>query len=287
MRNKKTFILGLVASLGFSSLGFSSIGFSSLGLSSLGFVTPALAAGEAITLKDIDFSFEGPFGTFDRAAAQRGFQVYREICSSCHGVQYFAFRNLEEIGYSDEMAKAIAADYQVTDGPDDYGDMFERPGKLSDRIPAPFPNQNAARAANGGAYPPDLSVIVKARPDGAAYLYSLLTGYEEPPADIELEPGQYYNAYMPGHKIAMPQPLYDDMVGYADGTEATVEQMSKDVTVFLAWLAEPSMEDRKSIGFSFMIFMSIFVILLYLTNRRIWRPIKKGAMPYVDKDHQA
>ncbi|GAK34097.1 cytochrome c [Iodidimonas nitroreducens] len=272
MRIKKTFILGLVASLGFANLGLA---------------PSALAAGEAVKLKDIEFSFEGPFGTFDRAAAQRGFQVYREICSSCHSAQYFAFRNLEGIGYSEEMAKAIAAEYQITDGPDDFGDMFERPGKLSDRMPAPFPNQNAARAANGGAYPPDLSVIVKARPGGADYLYSLLTGYEEPPADIELAPGQYYNAYMAGHKIAMPQPLYDDMVGYADGTEATVEQMAKDVTVFLAWLAEPSMEQRKSIGFSFMIFMSIFVVLLYLTNRRIWRPIKKGAMPWVGKDEKA
>jgi ubiquinol-cytochrome c reductase cytochrome c1 subunit len=243
----------------------------------------ALAAGGAPTPKNVDFSFDGPFGTFDRAAAQRGFQVYREVCASCHGAKYLAFRNLLDLGYSEDMAKAIAAEYQITDGPDDFGDMFERPGKLSDYQPDPFPNDNAARASNGGAMPPDLSVIVKARAGGAPYIYSLLVGYDEPPVDEELRAGQYWNTYFDGHKIAMPQPLYDDQVEYADGTAATVEQMSHDVTTFLAWLAEPAMEDRKRMGLGFMLFMSVFTVLLYLTNKRIWRPVKDGHSPPVDK----
>ncbi|GER07280.1 cytochrome c [Iodidimonas muriae] len=256
-----------------------------LGLASALMVSgSALAAGGDTELKTVDFSYEGPFGTFDRAAAQRGFQVFREVCSSCHSAKYLAFRTLEGIGYSEEMAKAIAAEYQITDGPDEFGDMFQRPGKLSDYVPAPFPNENAARASNGGAYPPDLSVIVKAREGGGAYIYSLLTGYEEAPAGEELRPGQYWNAYMAGHKIAMPQPIFDDQVEYADGTPATVDQMARDVTVFLAWLAEPSMEHRKSMGLSFMLFMAVFVVLLYLTNKRVWRPVKNGHSPLVDKD---
>lgn len=237
---------------------------------------PASAAEEATALREVEFSFDGPFGTFDRAAAQRGFQVARAVCASCHGMQYLAFRELGALGYSEEMIAAIAAEFEVEDGPDEFGDMFRRPAKPSDRMPSPFPNEEAARAANGGALPPDLSVIVKARAGGAPYIYSLLTGYDEPPAGEELRPGLYWNSYFAGHRIAMPQPLYDDLVEYQDGTPATVEQMAHDVTTFLAWLAEPSMEHRKSMGLSFLLFMAVFTVLLYLSYKRVWRPVKEG-----------
>lgn len=244
---------------------------------------PAGAAGEAKPPKSVSWSFQGPFGTFDRAQLQRGFQVYREVCSSCHGVQYLAFRNLLALGYSEDQAKAIAAEYQVVDGPDEFGEMYERPGELSDYLPSPFPNEAAARAANNGAYPPDLSLVVKARMGGADYIYSVLTGYEDPPAGEELRIGLYYNPYFPGNKIAMPMPLFDGLVEYADGTEATVEQMGKDVTAFMAWIAEPQMENRKETGFAFMLFMIVLAVLLYLTNKRIWRPVKEGRVSLADK----
>lgn len=254
-----------------------------LGLAaSLGLAGSALAAG-AVGHKDVAFSFEGPFGAFDRAATQRGFQVYREVCASCHGLKYLAFRNLGDIGYSEEMVKAIAAEYQLTDGPDDNGDMFERPGRPSDYLPSPFPNDKAAAAANGGALPPDLSVIVDAREGGADFIYSILTGYEEAPSDVELAPGQNWNAYFPGHKIAMPQPLYDDMVSYADGTPAGIDQMAHDVTTFLAWVSEPNLEAQKQMGLNVLLFLSVFVVLLWLANRKVWRRVKDGHSPYTDK----
>lgn len=237
---------------------------------------PASAAEEAPALREVDFSFDGPFGTFDRAAAQRGFQVARGVCAACHSMKQLAFRNLGDLGYSEEMVAAIAAEFQVEDGPDEFGDMFMRAAKPSDRMPVPFPNEEAARAANGGALPPDLSVIVKAREGGAPYIYSLLTGYGEPPAGEELRPGLYWNEYFAGHRIAMPQPLYDDLVEYQDGTTATIDQMAHDVTAFLAWLADPAMEQRKSMGLSFMLFMAAFSVLLYLSYRRVWRPVKEG-----------
>ena len=166
------------------------------------------AAGEAVPLLDKAWSHDGVFGSYDRAAAQRGLQVYREVCSACHGLQYVAFRNFADLGFSEDEVKALAAEYEVEDGPDDEGEMFFRPARPSDRFPSPYPNENAARAANGGAYPPDLSLITKARANGANYVYSLLQGYEEPPADFDLSDGMNYNAYFPGHQIAMAQPLY-------------------------------------------------------------------------------
>ncbi len=243
---------------------------------------PALAGDEAKPPKNGHFSFEGPFGTFDRAAAQRGLQVYRNVCSACHGLKYIAFRDLMGLGYSADEAKAIAAEYQITDGPDQNGDMFERPGKLSDRFPSPFPNEQAARAANNGALPPDLSLIVEAREGGADHVYSVLTGYGEPPASETLRPGQYWNDYFPGHKIAMPPPLQDDLVEFADGTPATVDQMAHDVATFLAWAAEPNMEERKRLGLAVLIYLSFLTVLLYLTYRKVWAPVKAGYSPLVE-----
>lgn len=233
---------------------------------------PALAA-EEIELPQREWNFDGPFGTYDRAALQRGLQVYREVCATCHGLKYVAFRNLTDLGYTEDEVKAIAAEYTITDGPDDEGEMFERPGVPSDYFPSPFPNEKAAAAANGGAAPPDLSLMAKARMDGPNYLHALLTGYVEPPADFELAEGTNYNAYFPGHQIAMPQPLFDDSVAYADGTPATIDQMAADVTHFLMWAAEPKLEARKHTGLKVLIFLVIFTGVLYAAKRKVWRDV--------------
>ena len=235
--------------------------------------TLASAAGEAIELPQHDWSFSGPFGTYDRAALQRGFQVYKNVCSGCHALSYVAYRNLEDLGYNEDEIKAIAAEATVMDGPNDDGEMFERPGIPADRFASPFPNEKAARAANGGAYPPDLSLIVKARPDGANYVRALLIGYTEPPADFNLMPGMNYNAYFPGHQIAMAQPLYGDDVTYEDGTPSTIEQEAEDLTTFLAWASEPEMEERKRAGVMTLLFLLIFTGLLYATKRKIWADV--------------
>ncbi|USG62345.1 cytochrome c1 [Sneathiella marina] len=234
------------------------------------FVGTAQSAGGGVELKSASWKHGGLFGTYDRAAAQRGLQVYREVCAGCHGLGLVAFRTLADLGFSEEEIKAIAAESEFTDGPDGAGDMFERPGKPFDKFPSPFPNENAARASNGGAYPPDLSLMTKARADGDNYMYSLLTGYADAPADVELASGMSYNAYFPGHQIAMPSPLNDDGVEYSDGTPATVDQMAKDVTVFLAWAAEPKLEQRKSIGLKVILFLLILAGLFYAVKRKIW-----------------
>lgn len=231
---------------------------------------PATAAETGIALPARSWSFDGMFGTYDRAAAQRGFQVYKEVCAACHSMSLVHIRNLEGLGFHEEELKAIAAGYQVTDGPDDNGEMFERPGIPADRFPPPFANDNAARAANNGALPPDLSVIVKARAGGADYIHALLTGYEEAPADMEMNPGMYYNAYFPGHQIAMPGILTDGAVTYADGTEASLDQMAHDVATFLAWTSEPHLEERKATGVMVLLFLLVFTGLLYAVKRKVW-----------------
>ena len=246
------------------------VGALALGLTAMFTGGTAQAAGGGVELLHNDWSFTGMFGTFDRASAQRGFQVYREVCSSCHGVKYLAFRNLADLGYEEEMVKAIAAEYTIEDGPDDAGDMFERPGIPSDYFPSPYPNDKAAAAANGGKAPPDLSLITKARPDGANYVYSLLQGYGEPEDGSEVPDGSYYNAYFPGHVIAMPEILFGDDVEYSDGTPATIEQEAEDVAQFLHWAAEPRLEERKSTGLASMIFLIIFSGIFYVYKKRVW-----------------
>jgi ubiquinol-cytochrome c reductase cytochrome c1 subunit len=218
----------------------------------------------------VDWQHDGVFGTFDRAAAQRGFQVYREVCSACHGLTFVAFRNLADLGFSEEQVQALAAEYTVEDGPNDQGEMFERPAAPADPIPPPYPNPQAARVANGGALPPELSLITKARANGSDYVYSLMVGYEEPPADATGPEGTYYNAYFPGHWIAMPQPLSEGLVSYGDGTEASVEQMALDVTTFLTWAGEPTLEQRKQSGLKVMLFLIVLTGLCYATMRKVW-----------------
>ena len=222
------------------------------------------------------WSFSGPFGKFDKSKLQRGLQVYKEVCSTCHSLKYVAYRNLSDLGYNKDEIEAFASEYIITDGPDDEGEMYEREGKPSDYFVSPYDNANAARAANGGAYPPDLSLITKARNGGADYLYSLLIGYIEAPKDFNVREGLYYNKFYSGNLIAMPQPLYEDSVEYADGTDASIENMASDVTEFLAWAAEPEMDTRKRIGISTVSFLLIMVVLSYLAKVQIWAPLKKN-----------
>ena len=220
-----------------------------------------------------NWSFEGVFGTFDRASLQRGYQVYQEVCSGCHSVQHLSYRNLSEKGgpeFSLDEAKAIAAQFEVTDGPNEDGEMFVRSGRLPDKFVSPFQNVKAAAAANGGAYPPDMSVLVKARKGGADYIYSLLLGYEEAPAGYELDDGVYYNKYMSGHKIMMAEPLSDGAVEYADGTETSKAQMAKDVTTFLVWASDPHLEARHKMGFKVFFYLIILLTLVYLSKQKVW-----------------
>ena len=234
-------------------------------------------SAEKIEYLTTDWSFKGLFGKFDRGALQRGYQVYTEVCSSCHSMKYLSYRNLAEEGgpeFSIAEAKAIAASFEVTDGPNDDGEMFTRPGKLSDKFVMPYDNVKAAQAANGGAYPPDMSVLVKARGGGVDYIYSLLQGYEDPPVGMSLDDGVYYNKYMYGNKIKMANQLSDGLVEYGDGTTASVEQMSKDVTTFLMWAAEPHLESRHQMGFKAIVYLIILTILVYFSMKKIWSRIE-------------
>ena len=232
--------------------------------------SPVYASADREEPKQLDWAFDGVFGTFDKPSVQRGFQVYKEVCSACHSLKRVSFRHLEGAGFSEAEVKSLAAGYTVKDGPNDMGEMFDRPGRPSDAIPGPYPNDKAARAANNGALPPDQSLLVKAREDGANYIYSLLTGYEEPPEGFALPPGAHYNPYMDGHVIKMAPPLKDDQVTYQDGTKATVDQEAKDIVNFLQWAAEPEMEQRKTMGIHVMLFLGAMTAFFYLVKKRIW-----------------
>jgi ubiquinol-cytochrome c reductase cytochrome c1 subunit len=236
-------------------------------------LTTGAQAAEGVPLMKQAWSFGGVFGTFDRAAAQRGFQVYKEVCSTCHSMSLLSYRNLQAIGFSEDEVKAIAAEYKVQDGPNDQGDMFERPARPSDHFVKPFPNEKAARASNNGAYPPDLSLMAKAREGGANYIFSIVNGYGDAPADIQMMPGMNYNKFFPGHQIAMPPPLQPNQLTYADGTQATLAQEAHDVATFLAWAAEPEMEVRKETGVKVVLFLIVFTILLYAVKRKVWAAI--------------
>lgn len=233
----------------------------------------AHAAGDAAEpLPQPDWSFSGPFGRYDQAALRRGLQVYIEGCWDCHSLRHVAYRSLSAlgIGYGPEDIKALAAEFEVEDGPDESGEMFMRPARPSDRFADPYPNKEAARLENDGMYPPDLSLITKARKDGADYLYAMLVGYTDPPAGEEPVAGMYYNKYVPGRYSGMKAPLLDNLVEYDDGTEATVEQMSKDVTEFLAWAADPHMNERKSLGIRVVIFLVLLTIMFIALKREVW-----------------
>ncbi len=266
------------------------------GVLAVGVPVAAWAAGEYKKPEEYTWSFEGPFGTFDQAQLQRGWVVYAQVCAACHSLEHLDFRHLGMDGgpfdqvqlpgedyYTDFSAdpnqnpviRAIAAEYMIQDGPDEFGDMFERPGRPSDSIPSPWENEQQGRSANGGAYPPDLSVITKARYGGPEYIRSLLLGYDyEVPEDLEVRPGNYYNPYMSGQVIAMPPVLFEDGVVYEDGTAATVDQMAADVTAFLTWAGEPHMDARKSLGFIVMAYLLFLSILLYAAYKVLWSRVK-------------
>ncbi len=231
------------------------------------------AAAQDVPLPPQHFSFDGPFGTFDRAAAQRGFQVYKEVCSACHSMKEMYYRNLEGIGLTPDQVKAVAATITVPGPLDDQGQPTERPALPSDHFRSPFANDTAARAANNGALPPDQSVLEKAREGGATYIYDLLNGYRDPPAGMKVGDGLYYNLYFASHQIGMPQPLHDGQVTYADGTPATVEQMSRDVVTFLTFAANPEMEERKRLGVKIVLFLIGMTCVTYAVKRKIWADV--------------
>lgn len=257
--------------------------------------TAAFAAGGPINKpREVDWSFSGPFGKWDLGQLQRGYKVYAEVCASCHSIELLSFRNLQEIGFSEDEVKAIAAEFEVTDGPNADGEMFERPAVPADRIPGPYANTAEAAALNNGAAPPDFSLLAKARAvergfptfvfdifttyaeNGSDYIYSLLTGYKDAPEGVEIADGTHYNPYYIGGKaLAMGQPLNGDDVEYDDGTEATLEQASKDVTAFMTWAAEPYLVERKQLGFKVIIFLLILTVLLYLSKKQVFAGMKK------------
>jgi len=231
-------------------------------------------AEEDLTPPAQDWSFSGPFGTFDRAAAQRGFQVYNEVCSACHSMKYMSYRNLAGIGLSPAEIKAIAVSKTVPGDLDDDGKPTTRPGLPSDHFVSPFANDKAARSANNGALPPDQSLLVSAREGGANYVYALVgLGYVDPPAGVKVPDGSFYNKYFPGHNIHMPPPLSDGSVTYADGTKATVQQEAKDVTTFLYFAANPEMEERKHLGVRVVGFLVLLTGVTYAAERKLWANI--------------
>jgi ubiquinol-cytochrome c reductase cytochrome c1 subunit len=234
---------------------------------------PARAA-ESIELPEYAWTFSGPLGKFDQQQLQRGFQIYREVCSTCHSLSFIAFRNLGDLGYNEDEIKAIASSYEIKDGPNDAGEMFTRPGRPSDHFPDPFPNRKAAEAANNGAYPPDLSLMSKARHGGADYLKALLMGYTEAPSGFDLADGQYYNRFMAGHRIAMAAPLLDGAVDYKDGSPNTLDQYTTDIAAFLTWTAEPYMIQRKETGLRVMLYVAFMTFIFYLNYRLVKRRVK-------------
>lgn len=234
---------------------------------------------------DFGWSHHGPLSSYDCASIRRGFQVYRQVCASCHSCDRVAFRSLVGVTHDEASMKKIAEEYEVTDGPNDIGEMFERPGKLSDKLPGPYANEEQARAANNGAYPPDLSLMVKARHDGIDYIVALLTGYMEAPAGKAMLPGLHYNPYFPGGAIGMPKPLMDEQVEYEDGTPATEGQMAKDVAAFLAWAAEPEHDDRKRGGLQFMVAIAVAIAISGFYKRFRWSIFKTRKVTYTDKYH--
>jgi ubiquinol-cytochrome c reductase cytochrome c1 subunit len=249
-----------------------------VGLAALGIVAANPVAHSEVHTQN--WSFNGFFGSFEQPQVKRGFQIYKDVCSGCHSMHLLAYRDLHDIGFTEDEVKAIAEEVQVQDGPNDAGDMFDRPGRPSDHFKSPFANEQQARASNNGALPPDLSLIAKSRAgagflghDGADYIYSLMTGYEEPPADVKVPEGMHYNKAFKGHQIAMPPPLSDGAVTYADGTEATLDQEAKDIAVFLTWAAEGNLEERHRTGIKAVLFLVIFTVLAYATKRRVWASV--------------
>ena len=239
------------------------------------FLIPILHCEEKIILKKQNWTFEGIFGRYDDLSLQRGLQIYQEVCSACHGMKRVRFRELEDLGFTEDQIKKYSETFDIIDGPNELGEMFTRPGEPSDTFVSPYKNKEEAKESFNGVYPPDLSLLTKAMKNGPDYIYSLLTGYEDPPNDFELTEGLYYNPYHDGKVIAMPPPLYDDAIEYIDGTNASLHQLSYDIVNFLNWAAEPELEKRKSIGIKVILFLIVLTALLYVTMKETWSRIEK------------
>jgi len=239
------------------------------------FLIPNLHCEEKIILKKQNWTFEGIFGRYDDLSLQRGLQIYQEVCSACHGMKRVRFRELEDLGFTEDQIKKYSETFDIIDGPNELGEMFTRPGEPSDTFVSPYKNKEEAKASFNGVYPPDLSLLTKAMKNGPDYIYSLLTGYEDPPNDFELTEGLYYNPYHDGKVIAMPPPLYDDAIEYIDGTNASLHQLSYDIVNFLNWAAEPELEKRKSMGVKVLLFLIVLTALLYVTMKETWSRIEK------------
>ena len=234
----------------------------------------ALASGASEPLMKPGFSWEGFFGRYDQAQLKRGFEVFSQVCSNCHGLRLVAYRNLADVGLTADQIKEVASAREMADAPNDEGMVSMRPGRPSDKYIGPFPNDKAAAAANGGALPPDLSLMAKARLGGPDYIYSLMLGFkEEAPHGVAIPEGKYYNTYFPGNAIGMPPQLMEDLITYSDGTKASPEQLARDISAFLNWAAEPELNERKSMGLKVMIFLAVFTALLYALKRQIWKNI--------------
>ena len=232
----------------------------------------ALANTGGVELMKPGFSWEGFFGRYDQAQLKRGFEVYHQVCSNCHNLRLVAYRNLAAVGLTADEIKAVAAEREVHDVPNDEGEVRMRPGRASDKYIGPFPNDKAAAFANGGAIPPDLSLMAKARVGGPNYIYSLMMGFkDEAPAGHVVPEGKYFNEYFPGNDIGMPPQIMEDLIAYGDGTKATPEQLAQDISAFLNWAAEPELNERKELGLKVMIFLAVFTALLYALKRQIWK----------------
>jgi len=238
------------------------------------------ASGNKAHLVPLPWSFRGPFDSLDHASVRRGFEVYKQVCAACHSMKFLAYRHLVGVTHTEEEVKTIAAQDQITDGPDDQGNYFQRPGKLTDYMPAPYPNDKAAKAANGGALPPDLSLITLGREDGCNYIFNLLTGYQDPAAGLKGEPGLTYNPYFSGGWIAMAKQLYDDQIEYTDGTKAYESQLAKDVTEFLKWTAERDHDDRKQLAIKAILVFVPLVVLSYHWKRVKWATLKSRKIAF-------
>ena len=228
-----------------------------------------------LKLKKQNWTFTGLFGRYDTGSLKRGLQIYQEVCSACHGVKRLRFRELQAIGFTNEQIKEYASTFEILDGPNELGEMFMRPGEPSDTFVSPYKNKEEAKVSFGGSYPPDLSLLTKAIKNGPDYIYSLLTGYEDPPKEFKLTDGLYYNPYYDGKVIAMPPPLYDNAIEYIDGTNASLDQLSYDIVHFLNWAAEPKLQQRKSLGLKVLLFLIVLTLLLYVTMKEIWSKIEK------------
>lgn len=251
---------------------------SAVAVLALGLTRPAPAAAAAFVQKpppNLSWSFDGPFGTYNRAALQRGYQVYKEVCSACHSMKYLHYRDLSALGYSKAEIKAIASGYMVTAGPNKEGSMYKRPGRPSDAFVSPFPNKEAAAAAFGGVAPPDLSLMAEARKGGPNYIYCILTSFgKTPPKGMFIPTGRFYNPCFPGGRIAMPPPLTANRVHYTDGTKATLDQEARDVATFLMWASHPHLEQRHRIGVKVMLFLIVLAVVFFFAKRRLWKDVE-------------